>query len=390
MTTSSTIIRKRKKDPVFGGELFATTGRGVEEVLAAEMARSGLSVLAVERGGVRFSGGMEACMRANLCLATAGRILVPLATFPSASPEELYAGVRSLPWPDLLTPSMTLAVDCSLRDSTITHSRFAALKAKDAIVDLLRERTGSRPNVDTLNPDLRINLHLVADRCTVSLDSSGISLDRRGYRLDRNEAPLRETLAAAMVELTGWQGDTPFMDPLCGSGTLVIEAALRCLGRPPGMGRSFGFQRWLGYDARLWQRLLGETEAAMRSRTPYPLVGRDQDERAIVAAMHNARRAGVGTVTEFGCGLLADARPRGEGGVVIMNPPYGERLGKGTDLAAFYRSIGDLLKRHFTGYTAFVFTGDLALAKEVGLKACRRHVLYNGPIECRLLRYELY
>jgi putative N6-adenine-specific DNA methylase len=372
-------------------ELFATTARGVEEVLAAEMDRAGFSVIAVERGGVRFSGGMEACMRANLRLATASRILLPLGTFPSASPEELYAGVKALPWTDLITPSMTLAVDCSLRDSAMTHSRYAALKAKDAVVDLLRERTGSRPSVDPANPDLRINLHIVADRCTVSLDSSGEPLDRRGYRLDRTEAPLRETLAAALVELTGWQGDTPFMDPLCGSGTLVIEAALRGMRRAPGLVRSsFGFQRWLGYDDRLWEGLCRDAEEDAKSSLPYILTGSDQDGKAIVAAQQNARRAGVEPVTEFYRGPLSETRPMGDGGVIIMNPPYGERLGKDANLPALYRSIGDLLKRHFTGYTAFVFTGDLQLAKEVGLKASRRHVLFNGPIECRLLRYELY
>jgi putative N6-adenine-specific DNA methylase len=363
----------------------------VEDVLAAEMTRAGFEILAVERGGVRFSGGMEECMRANLHLATAGRILLPLATFPSASPDELYSGVKSLPWTDLINPEMTLAVDCSLRDSAITHSRYAALKAKDAVVDLLRERTGSRPNVDTTNPDLRINLHIVADHCTVSLDSSSEPLDRRGYRLDRTEAPLRETLAAALVELTGWQGDTPFMDPLCGSGTLVIEAALRGSRRAPGLVRgAFGFQRWIGYNQQLWRRICSEAEEKSRSDLSVPLVGRDQDARAITAALQNARRAGVGRLTEFVQGSLVEARPVGEGGVVIMNPPYGERLGKDTDLPAFYRSIGDLLKKHFTGYTAFVFTGDLELAKQVGLKAARRHVLFNGPIECRLLRYELY
>lgn len=388
---SSVIIRKRREIVPTSMQLFATTARGVEELLAAEMKRSGLAVTAVEKGGVRFSGGMDACMRANLHLSMASRILLHLGEFPAASPEALYEGVKALPWTDLMTPAMTLAVDCSLRDSAMTHSRYAALKAKDAIVDLLRERTGSRPNVDTVRPDIRVNLHIVADHCTVSLDSSDDALDRRGYRLDRTEAPLRETLAAALVELTGWQGDSPFMDPMCGSGTLVIEAALRGMRKAPGLLReSFGFQRWLGYDRRAWDGLCAEAEAMIRPELPASVIGRDREFKALAAALQNARRAGVDRVTEFVQGDLADARPSGERGVVIMNPPYGERLGKDVDLVSLYRSIGDMLKKHFTGYTAFVFTGDLELAKQVGLKASRRHVLFNGPIDCRLLRYELY
>jgi putative N6-adenine-specific DNA methylase len=391
VTGTGHIIRKKPAGPATFPELFATTGRGMEDILAAEMERVGLKGVRAERGGVRFSGGMEACLRANLHLRTATRVLVPLATFSCASPEELYEGVKAIPWWDYLTPDMTLAVDCSLRDSSITHSRYAALKAKDAVVDLLRERGGRRPNVDTVSPDLRINLHLVADRCTVSLDSSGEPLDRRGYRLDRTEAPLRETLAAALVELTGWVGDGPFIDPLCGSGTLVIEAAQKGAGIAPGLLRSsFGFQRWRHYDAALWKSLLLEAEAEIRPSCPFPVMGSDRDPAAIAAALHNARRARVDSIVDFQRADMDQVVPPAGPGVVILNPPYGERLGRKEDLVPFYRAIGDLLKQRFTGYTAFVFTGDMELAKQVGLKASRRHVLFNGPIECRLLQYELY
>lgn len=391
MTRSTVILRKKPKQSVQTQELFATTARGMEGVLAGELTDLGLQVLAHDRGGVRFAGGLSECMLANLHLRTANRVLVPLAVFPCCDPDELYAGMLSIPWSEYLTPEMTLAVDCSLRDSGITHSRYAALKAKDAIVDQLRDEIGQRPSVDTAAPDVRVNLHILANQCTVSLDSSGDPLDRRGYRLDRTEAPLRETLAAAIIALTGWQGNTPFLDPLCGSGTLVIEAALKGAGIAPGLVRKgFGFQRWRNFDARLWQKLVAEAEAAIRPMLPFALSGSDQDEKAIAAAWQNARRAGVDRYVHFRQQLLVEVSPTEEKGIVIMNPPYGERLGNRQELVAFYRGIGDILKQRFTGYTAFVLTGDLELAKEVGLKASRRYVLFNGPIECRLLKYELY
>lgn len=391
MTQSPVILRKKTKQPAISTELFATTARGLEEVLAIELTALGLQVLAQERGGVRFAGGLPECMMANLHLRTANRVLVPLAVFPCCNPDELYDGVRTIPWRDYLTPDMTLAVDCSVRDSGITHSRYAALKAKDAVVDQLRDEAGRRPSVDTMAPDVRINLHILADRCTVSLDSSGEPLDRRGYRLDRTEAPLRETLAAAIIALTGWQGDTPLLDPLCGSGTLIIEGALKGANLAPGLVRKgFGFQNWRNFDESLWQGLVESAEAAVRPELPFVLNGSDQDDKAIAAAWQNARRAGVDRYVHFRQQLLADVSPPEEKGVIIMNPPYGERLGNRQELVSFYRGIGDILKQRFTGYTAFILTGDLELAKEVGLKASRRYVLFNGPIECRLLRYELY
>ncbi len=222
-------------------DFFATTAKGIEEVLADELTVLGIAVAAVEAGGVRFTGDMNDCYRANLWLRTASRVLMPLAGFPCDTPQALYDGVRAISWYDLITPEMTLAVDCNLRDSAMTHSGFVALKTKDAIVDAIRDRFGSRPDVDTRDPDLRVNVHLVKNRCTVSLDTSGIPLDRRGYRLERNEAPLRETLAAALIMLSGWDGTVPLADPMCGSGTIPIEAALKAACRAPGILRA-GFR----------------------------------------------------------------------------------------------------------------------------------------------------
>lgn len=369
---------------------FATTAKGVEDLLAAELTALGMSGVTVERGGVRFSGDMADGWRANLWLRTASRVLMPVAEFPCASPEELYAGVRTVPWHNWLTPDMTLAVDCSLRDSAMTHSGFVALKTKDAIVDAIRDRAGRRPNVDTRDPDLRVNVHLAKNVCTVSLDTSGTPLDRRGYRLERTEAPLRETLATALVMLTGWDGSVPLVDPMCGSGTILIEGAMLAARRAPGLNRHFGFQRWSGFEGKKWEGLLIEARQQALDMLPARLWGCDVDSKALSTSRYNAERAGVANLLSFSRADIRDFTPPGPAGVLICNPPYGERLGEVERLKGLYREIGDMLKQRCKGWTAWIFTGNSELAKSVGLKASRRIVLFNGPIECRLLKYEMY
>lgn len=372
-------------------EFFATAGKGVEELLADELRGLGIAVTAVESGGVRFEGGIDACWRANLWLRTANRVLVPLAVFPCTNPQELYDGVRAITWTRHITPEMTLAVDCSLRESALTHSGFVALKTKDAIVDEIRDRCGRRPNVDTRDPDLRVNVHLVKNRCTVSLDSSGTPLDRRGYRLERTEAPLRETLAAALVELSGWDGGMPLADPMCGSGTILIEATLKAARRAPGLLRKgFGFQRWPGFDPSLWKRLQTEAREQALPSLSSPVVGSDRSAQALAVARQNARRAGVEEMLTLSQRDVRDFAPPPGPGVILFNPPYGQRLDEEEALKPLYRLIGDVMKKRCTGYTAYLFTGSQELAKCVGLRASRRFVLFNGPIECRLLKYELY
>jgi len=372
-------------------EFFATTGKGVEELLAGELRSLGITVAAVESGGVRFTGDVAVCWRANLWLRTANRVLMPLAVFPADSPQALYDGVRAIAWTDWLTPDMTLAVDCNLRDSAMTHSGFAALKTKDAIVDVLRDACGRRPNVDTRDPDLRVNVHLVKNRCTVSLDTSGAPLDRRGYRLERTEAPLRETLAAALVELAGWDGSVPLADPMCGSGTILIEAALKAARRAPGLLRQgFGFQRWAGFDPVRFGLLVAEARAAALPSLTVPVVGCDRLPKALEVARQNAARAGVGALVALNKGDIRHFTPPPGPGVLIFNPPYGQRLSEEEALKPLYRQIGDVMKQRCTGYTAYLLTGSPELAKCVGLKASRRFVLFNGPIECRLLKYDLY
>jgi 23S rRNA (guanine2445-N2)-methyltransferase len=370
---------------------FVTAARGLEELVAAELRELGIASLVVEKGGVTFHGDLTDCYRANLWLRTASRVLRRLAEFTCQTPEELYAGVREIPWERYLTADQTLAVDCTLRDSPLTHSRYAALKTKDAVVDRLRDLTGRRPSVDPRSPDLRLNVHLAGTRCSVSLDSSGDPLDRRGYRLDRNEAPLRETLAAALVALSGWDGTVPFYDPFCGSGTIVIEAAMRAACMAPGLLRDrFGFQRWPDFLPAVWEGQLAEARARALPGLPVAITGFDSSAEAVAVAMKNCRRAGVDhLVTLYRRDFKEFALTAGAG-VLVANPPYGERLGDKEALRPFYRSIGDILKQRCAGSRAFLLCGDLELAKEVGLKASRRIVVWNGPLECRLLCYELY
>jgi putative N6-adenine-specific DNA methylase len=370
---------------------FATTAKGVEEVLAAELQALGAQDVSIEGGGVRFGGGIEAAYRANLWLRTASRVLMPLTEFPCETPDQLYQGVRAVSWTKYLTTTMTLAVDSNVRDSALTHSGFVALKTKDAIVDAMRDHFGSRPSVDTRDPDLRVNVRLFRNRCTLSLDCSGMPLDRRGYRLERHEAPLKENLAAALVELSDWDGTVPFIDPMCGTGTIAIEATLKGLRIPPGLIRSgFGFQRWPGYDRALWEGLVEEARQGILSKLPAPVLGSDISHSAIAMAHENARRAGVVDAISFDRSAIGELMPPPGPGVMIMNPPYGKRLGEEEALRPLYKEIGDVLKQRCKGYTAYVFTGNLDLAKSVGLKASRRIVLFNGPIECRLLKYEMY
>lgn len=369
---------------------FAAVPRGAEDVAAAELTALGIDQVTVLRGGVSFVTGKEGLYRANLWLRTASRILLNLSTFPCSSPTDLYEGVYAIKWHELITPAMTLAVDCTLRDSIITHSGFAALKTKDAIVDRIRGNCGSRPSVDTTAPDVRVNIHLARNVCTVSLDSSGASLDRRGYRIERNDAPMRETLAATIIALTGWDASVPLADPMCGSGTIPIEAALIATRRAPGRNRQFGFQRWIDYDQVLWHRISAEAEKGILPLETGMITGYDLDTNALQMARRNTESAGLAGKIHFFHSALENFKPEGEKGVLIINPPYGKRLGEEDELRELYCRIGDIMKQRCRGWTGFVLTGNLELAKYIGLKASRRFVLFNGAIECRLLKYDLY
>ena len=275
-------------------KFFVTCARGLEELVAAELAGLAIGGAQIERGGVSFTGSFLDGCRACLWLRTASRVLLPLADFPVTTPQELYDGVRRIDWPNYLRPEMTMAVDSVLRDSAMTHSGFVALKSKDAIVDTVRDRHGRRPSVDTKSPDLRVNVHLVRNRCTVSLDLSGDPLDRRGYRLDRNKAPLRENLAAALVAFSGWTGEVPLYDPMCGSGTIIVEAALLASRTAPGLLRErFGFQGWPGHDPTAWRGVLGEAKELRKRELGVRLRGLDRSPGQFVDLTHPLTVGGV-------------------------------------------------------------------------------------------------
>jgi putative N6-adenine-specific DNA methylase len=359
--------------------------------LADELRDLGASDVSQGRGGVHFSGDRALLYRANLWLRTAIRVLWPILEAPSASPEELYDAVRSVDWTRYLTPEHTLAVDCNVRDSRITHSKYAALKTKDAICDQFLERTGRRPSVDVDEPMVGLNLHIYRDQAVLSLDSSGESLHKRGYRPVLTKAPLNEALAAALVLLSGWTGDTPFADPLCGSGTLPIEATWLAIHRSPGLTRKrFGFQGWLDYDIELWLELRDQARRGVRKELAAPIVGSDIRRDAILFSRTNANAAGVGNLVHFEVRDVRDFEPpAGPPGTIICNPPYGERIGEELDLEGLYQTLGKVLKHRCAGWRAFVFAGNARLARMIGLSAVAQMPLFNGKIPCRLLHYDL-
>ncbi len=371
---------------------FATTSKGLEGVLADEIAALGGKRIAAGTGGVSFSGNRELSLRANLWLRTANRVLLQLSEFSAPTPEALYEGAKAVPWPDLFTVRSKIAVEATVRDSAITHSHFAAQKTKDAVVDRFRDAVRARPDVDTSAPDVRIHLRIVRDACTLSLDTSGESLNRRGYRADPADASLRETVAAGIVLLSGWDGQVPLSDPACGAGTIPIEAALFASRFAPGLLRaSFGFQKHADYRPKLWSSLLDEARGAVRRSGTGRIEGCDISAEAIGGAGRNAQRAGVSDIVSFKRRDIREFSPGEPSGVIICNPPYGIRIpGEEGGIEEFYRAMGEAFKKRCRGWTAYVLSGSPTATRHIGLKASRRFPLMNGPIDCRLLKYEMY
>src|SRR5512134_10386 len=370
---------------------FATTFGGVEEALAGEIAALGGEDASIAAGGVSFTGDMALCYRANLWLRSANRVVLFLSEFPAPTPATLYEGVREIPWVDLFAPERTISVDATVRDSGITPSHFAAQKTKDAIVDRFRDALGLRPDVDTVSPDVRVVVRIVRDGCTVSLDTSGESLNRRGYRSTPTDASMKETLAAGLILLAGWEGETPLVDPACGAGTIPIEAALIAGNVAPGsFGRPFGFQRLAGYDPKRWEAILSEAREAARHPVRVRIEGSDISPAAVAGALRNATNAKVAERILFSARSIRNFSP-GEGpGVIVCNPPYGARLPGGAPAEAFYREMGEALKKRCRGWTAYLLSGNPAVTKFLGLKSSRKFPVMNGPIDCRLLKYDLY
>lgn len=383
------MISKRATKQSF--KLFATTGKGLEEALAGELRRIGASSVEPAQRGVSFRGDLALIYRANLWLRTAHRVLFEIANFEASDRSNLYEGARSIRWSDHMAPNGRLAVDAVCNRSELTHTRFISQVIKDAIVDQFRETAGNRPAVDLESPDLKVNARILENRCTLSIDTSGERLNRRGYRpVFGVEAPLAETLAAGVVMLSGFDGSAPFVDPMCGSGTLLVEAALIARNVAPGLlGRNFGLMRHPSFEKRIWNDAMEEAKEAVKRDQEVEIVGADVSENALRAARASAKGAGVDDVVKLRRAGLDDLKGRDKG-MVVTNPPYGERLGEIEKLADLYRTLGDVLKQRCRGMTAHILTGSKFLAGKIGLRPGQRHLLWNGPIECRLLHFDLY
>ncbi|MBS0321860.1 MAG: class I SAM-dependent RNA methyltransferase [Proteobacteria bacterium] len=367
---------------------FVSCPRGLEAVLESELAALGGTNLERADGGVGASGDFALAYRANLWSRVASRVLWRVGQGRYRDEKAVHALARGIDWPRHFRGDRTLRVDVAATRSPLASLEFATLTVKDAIVDRFRGATGSRPSVDKRMPDVRVAVHLTADTATFYLDTSGEPLFKRGYRRDTEEAPLRENLAAGLVALTGWTPGQAFLDPMCGSGTLAIEAALIAAHRAPGLTRTFGFQKLAWYDGPTWQR----TKQAARDQVAKPpatpaIFASDIADTAIARARSNMSAAQVG---DFIALERADALTRAApaaAGTLLANPPYGVRLADRDRIAAMYPQFGDALKQRFTGWTAWLFTADTALPKLIHLKADKRIPLFNGALECRLYRY---
>jgi len=379
---------------------FATTAKGMEALLHEELTKLGAQDISLQPSGVQFSGPLQIGYQACLHSRIANRVLLVLKKIAARDAEELYSNIKSIPWQEHLTVDHTFAVDflaarTPVRNDSIIHTHFGALKVKDAIVDQFRSKTNQRPSVDAINPDVRINVYLYQHEAVVSIDLSGESLHKRGYRQAGAEAPLKENLAAGIIMTTGFahKEGFDFIDPMCGSGTLVIEAAMMASHVAPGLLRtSFGFLGWLGHEPLLWQRLRQDAEGMIiKNRKKIArITGYDKSAYAVDIARANLEKAGLAKLVSLETQELAACKPSAPHGILVANPPYGERLGDVDRLKPLYQQMGDVMKQKFKGWEGYIFTGNLTLAKSIGLKASRRHIFYNGPIECRLLKYDLY
>ena len=372
----------------FNFNITATTLYGLEEVLAEELRSLGALDIEVLNRAVQYKGDLALMYKSNLMLRTAVKILRPISTFRAFNEDQLYQHVRKINWDNYFDTNMTFAIDGSTSGEIFTHSKYAALKSKDAIADQFRDKYGLRPSVDTENPDIRINVHISNEMVHVSLDSSGNILSKRNYRLNQTEASMNEVLAAGIILLSGWNKDSDFIDPMCGSGTLPIEAALIAHNIPPGKNRNFGFQTWLDFDKNLWDKIKADSEQNIttfkKKITAYEI-----DKKALSVAIINSERAGVKEFIDFKQMDFFESSYEGEKGHVVINPPYGERI-EVDEIVDFYKSMGTRLKHFYPGCNAWVISSNFEALKHFGLRPTRKIKLFNGPLECRLHKFELY
>lgn len=370
---------------------FVTCAPGIEPYLHAEMIELKLGRIERQVGGVQFEGSLRDAWRANLWLRTAVRVLMRVARFQAADDAALYAGAQAVDWRRFLAPNGRLLVSAHSKESALAHTLFVEQRVKDAIVDQFRALGGERPSVDKEDPDAGVHAHLYRDRCTLLVDTSGDSLHKRGWRRFQGRAPLAETLAAAIVLASGWDRRAPLLDPFCGSGTILIEAALLAANVPPGMFRKrFGFERWPGHEAASWERVLSDAHGQVSHPRKLVLSGSDSDPAAIAGAKENLFAAGLDQRVEL---EVADARefaPRkGWNAWIVTNPPYGERVGDLRELTALHAAFGERLRTRCAGFHLALLSGNPELVKALGIAETRKIALWNGPLDCRLVLAEL-
>ncbi len=369
-------------------EIIAKTFQGLEEVLASELIAMGADDVQLGRRMVSFRGDKELLYRANFGLRTALRILKPIKHFSAADADAVYEEAKALPWEELLSPDRTFAVDATVFSEEFRHSKFVAYRVKDAVADYFREKTGKRPSVSVTKPDVQLNIHIAGTDCTLSLDSSGESLHRRGYRQETLEAPLNEVLAAGMILLTGWKGECDLIDPMCGSGTIPIEAALIARNIAPGVFRQgYAFEHWPDFDAELLERIYNDD--SQEREFAHKIYGYDNSIKANAIAQRNVKAAGVSRDVVLKVQPFQQFEQPQEKSLIITNPPYGERISS-NDLLGLYQMIGERLKHAFTGNSAWILSYRDECFDQIGLKPSQRIPLMNGGLDCEFRKYEIF
>jgi putative N6-adenine-specific DNA methylase len=377
-------------------QYIAKTFAGLENLLAQELTEIGASEIEILNRAVSFHADDALLYKANMCLRTALRIIHPILVEQVKDADDLYNMARSVNWTRFFTEKQTIAVHSVVdRNPNFNNTMMASLKAKDAIVDQFRDLKGSRPSVDKENPDIRLDVHLFKDRCTLSIDTSGDALHKRGYRHTNHQAPLNEITAAALVMWSGWDyANQPLIDIMCGSGTILAEAALIAAQAAPNLNReNFGFQQWKNYDNKLHEQVWKELRQKVNLDNISKIIGVDIDKRAINDARENITNAGIDELVRLSVGNSFEKHfPDEKPGVLIFNPPYGQRLSLGDEQNEFdfYKRIGDLLKQQYKGWSAWILGGNLDAMKRIGLKAAKKHPVYNGSLECLFSKYEMY
>jgi len=371
-------------------QMLAKTFKGLEEVLAQELIELGANNVQQERRAVSFTGDKALMYRANLCLRTASRVLKPIATFRAKDADEVYAAVMKIDWSQYMTLQTGFSIDSTVYSEEFRHSKYVTYRVKDAIADYFMEKEGKRPSVKLTNPDLYINVHISATTVTLSLDSSGESLHKRGYRVANTEAPINEALAAGMILMTGWKGDTDFYDPMCGSGTLLIEAALIAQNIAPGIFRQeYAFCKWADFDEDLWSDIYND-DSRERAFTHH-IYGSDTSYYAVQAALKNVKSAGMSRFIDVKQIRLQEIkREEQTPALVMMNPPYGERLAQDKDVLRLYGDIGTALKHQFTGSTAWIISSNEEALRCIGLHPSKKIRLLNGELDCLYNCYQLF